>query len=998
MRRLIESGLDRILSALGLAKDPKDAALQNAADGIRPEFDVSWYLARYPEVAELNIDPVLHYVMTGAESGYDPHPEFSTSRYLDLHEDVRQVGMHPFLHWLQHGRPEGRRGGPGRNAAEMETGPGGLANTMFSVVLACGDRSGEHVSASLDSVAGQQYRNFEVILLGQHDLPRVGQLEPSRGLFCEPSLDRTDVLTSAGGVCWRGDYLMMLEAGDRLDPRALAMLNASVDTGSGPASILLFDHAAGRPGRRRCLPGLDLQLLAHDDYLRSACAVSRQTILRDGGKGSGGLPGIVLRAAQQGASWRHVPEVLLHQGPAWACKPYGLPREPDVPGGVSVIIPNRNRPDLLRSCTRFVSGLGIPFQLILVDNGSTDPEVETVYGELERELGALVLRIDHAFNYSRMVNAGAAAAVHECLLLLNNDVVIERPEAVLAALGHVMRPAVGVVGSVLRYPDGGVQHAGMVFWQDPDGMIRSDHVLRHAVMDERSSLGALTAPRSWQAVTGAFQVIRKSVFDRAGGYDESNLPIEYNDVDFCFRVRAMGLQVVCLPLPGIVHDESTTRGTIDAGVNARMLARAHAVMKARWLANFMHDPFLHPQIRMEMGHDAPGHAPFGGRVGRPATPPLLQGGTPWQRGSSPDAWAPRRLAPGVCILGFLNSEIGLGEAARNLGRACDAARLPSSHVNRPLPGRSNEPVFESFFQRRADRVATLSVEGLTPEGYHFDDAGSGRIQILYPFWELPSIPAAARAMLDRYDELWAASEFIAAALREASKKLVRVIPQPLAVPELFPDPPPRSDRVRFLTYFDYDSYIERKNPLATIAAFRAAFDGRRNVELIVKARGLGSDVARQRLAEAVNGDRRIRIIDATISRREMTELLAGVDAFVSLHRAEGFGFGAAEALAAGRAVIATAWSGTSDFVTQETGFPVDYRLRAVGSTDYVHAENQVWADPLIDSAVAQMRAVADDPEAARHRARRGHELLLKRNSFAAVGREVARALREIGAI
>ena len=155
---------------------------------------------------------------------------------------------------------------------------------------------------------------------------------------------------------------------------------------------------------------------------------------------------------------------------------------------------------------------------------------------------------------------------------------------------------------------------------------------------------------------------------------------------------------------------------------------------------------------------------------RPAAGPRVRGCFLSQGGVSPDACGPRHISPGICILGFLNSEIGLGEAARNLGRACDTARLPTSYVNRPLAKRSNEPAIETFFQRRPDRLVTLRVEGLTLEGYDFDDAGQGRFQVLYPYWELPRIPKGAIAMLDRYDEIWAGSEFIATALRAAVRR------------------------------------------------------------------------------------------------------------------------------------------------------------------------------------------------------------------------------------
>ena len=999
MRGLIEATFGRLLTAAGLKKKCQSTSIEEAIRVIRPEFDVEWYVSRYPEVRDSGVDPVLHYVLTGADSGFDPHPDFNTLRYLQRYDDVRVNGINPYAHWLLFGRGEGRTGCGTRTAIA-----GGLtdwklrSNAMFSVFLRCPSKPQEQIDATIKSLERQTYRNFEVILLG-HASPGPTDLfaQSSRGLFCEPLLSPTDVLSSGGEAVWRGDYLMMLEAGDRLEECALASLAASAAQGSDGAGILVFDHVAGQQGIRRCNPGLDPDLLAHNNGLMSACAVSRPTFLQLSGKaGFSDLLGLVLSAAEEGVSWRHVAEILLHTVAEPVSAEFVISGDPATVG-VSVIIPSCNRPDLLRSCTRFLSRLEAPFELIVVDNGSTDPEIEDLYSQLERDFAARVLRVAHEFNYSRMVNVGAAAAVHECLLLLNNDVVIDNPAAVVTALDYAMRPGVGVVGSVLRYPDGGVQHAGFVFWLDRAGNIRSEHVLRHAIDDEGVVLGALSAPRGWQAVTGAFQVVRRSVFEAVGGYDECNLPIEFNDVDFCFRLRAIGKRVVCLPLRGIVHDESSSRKSIDPDANATMLRVAHSVMKARWLSNFQQDPFFHSELRRTMGVTTLEDR-SGGSGGRPAAGQRARGCFLSQGGVSPDACGPRHISPGICILGFLNSEIGLGEAARNLGRACDTARLPTSYVNRPLAKRSNEPAIETFFQRRPDRLVTLRVEGLTLEGYDFDDAGQGRFQVLYPYWELPRIPKGAIAMLDRYDEIWAGSEFIATALRAAVRKPVRLVPQPLHVPKVLPSAPPQSGRLRFLTYFDYDSHMARKNPQATIAAFRAAFPARRDVELVVKARGLDNAEARRQIATSIGGDRRIRLIDATMSRLEVSGLMGETDVFVSLHRSEGFGFGAAEALAAGKAVIATGWSATSELVTPETGFVVDYKLRPIEKSEYVYTENQVWAEPLLDSAVAQFRAVAEDPAAAMARARKGHALLLGRNSFASIGGCIAQALDELGAI
>ena len=127
-------------------------------------------------------------------------------------------------------------------------------------------------------------------------------------------------------------------------------------------------------------------------------------------------------------------------------------------------------------------------------------------------------------------------------------------------------------------------------------------------------------------------------------------------------------------------------------------------------------------------------------------------------------------------------------------------------------------------------------------------------------------------------------------------------------------------------------------------------------------------------------------------------VLASADCFVSLHRAEGFGFGGAEALARGKAVVSTDFSGTTDFITPETGFPVAYTLRAVGADEYAMPEGAIWAEPDIESAAVLLQQIYDDPTESARRAANGFRLLQDQFSFETVGREMARLLKETGAL
>ena len=230
-------------------------------------------------------------------------------------------------------------------------------------------------------------------------------------------------------------------------------------------------------------------------------------------------------------------------------------------------------------------------------------------------------------------------------------------------------------------------------------------------------------------------------------------------------------------------------------------------------------------------------------------------------------------------------------------------------------------------------------------------------------------------------------------------KPVQLVPQPVRLPRTMP--PPRGDRrqLRFLTYLDFDSFVRRKNPQAVVKAFTSAFPpSNRDVELVVKTRGSRDDGLRRWLGEAAAQDARIRVVDRTIGRAEMDSLMSECDAFVSLHRSEGFGFGVAEALAAGKAVVATDFSGTTDLLTDQTGYPVAYDLEPVRDGEYLAAEGQSWASARHEAAVAALRQVAADLHEAENRTRRGFALLQQRHAPEAVGRLVAGLLRQRGMV
>ena len=205
--------------------------------------------------------------------------------------------------------------------------------------------------------------------------------------------------------------------------------------------------------------------------------------------------------------------------------------------------------------------------------------------------------------------------------------------------------------------------------------------------------------------------------------------------------------------------------------------------------------------------------------------------------------------------------------------------------------------------------------------------------------------------------------------------------------------------LRLYTYLDFDSYRARKNLTAAVCAFQAAFPvGQRDVQLVVKARGEQDSGVREWLAATASTDPRIEVIDRTLNRDQMDAMMQSCDVFISLHRSEGFGLGPAEALAAGKAVVATDYGGTTDFVTPETGYPVAYDLVPLKRGDYPGWEGQVWAEPRLDATVAALRSVYADRSGARAKGLRGQALLRELFAPAVVGARVQELLQNLGVL
>lgn len=444
-----------------------------------------------------------------------------------------------------------------------------------------------------------------------------------------------------------GDWSALLDHDDELAPHALYMMAEAM--AANPELDLVFSDE----------DKIDADGLRYDPWFKTGwnpelmlaqngvvhLAAYRTALLRRIGGFRPGLDGsqdydLSLRAAEASAPDRiaHIPFVLYHWraiegstalAPDQKSYPYenarraieahlqrvGTPAPvektahagiyrvrwllPEPAPRVALIIPTRDRVELLRTAVdSILERTDYPdLELLVVDNRSETPTALAYLASLERRERVRVVHWDHPFSFAGLNNWAAKLTDAPLIGFVNNDIEAVGPEWLREMAGRALRPEVGCVGAKLLYPDLTVQHAGVVV--GIGGLAGHAHL--HQPRANPGYFARAACDQQFSAVTAACLVMRKSVFEEVGGFDEEAFAIAFNDVDLCLRVGRAGYRVVWTPYAELIHHESASLGQPDKGPRRRQFAAEAEALRTRWGAVIADDPFYNPNLTLKGG-------------------------------------------------------------------------------------------------------------------------------------------------------------------------------------------------------------------------------------------------------------------------------------------------------------------------------------------------------------------------------------------------------------
>jgi O-antigen biosynthesis protein len=622
-----------------------------SAEGRRPNslFDPAWYRAQNPDVAASGMEPLVHYIECGCAEGRHP-------REFPLQRQIAPIDL-AYPRWVAEYDTLDNEDRKAIHAHIAEL----AKRTLISVVVPVYNTEEKYLCEMIQSVLRQIYPNWELCIADDASTePRVERVlqefaaRDQRIKFVRREINgNISAATNSALDLAMGEFVALLDHDDLLAETALYEVAVELDAHSDADVVYSDSDNIDDSGQRSCPyfktdwnPDL---MLGHN--MVNHLGVYRRSLVEEIGRLRVGFEGsqdydLMLRAADASAPSRirHIPAVLYHwrrnaSSPSfsersldrcvvaarrairdhlerigvearvyvhpkvtfWTRVVYSLPPERPL---VSIIVPTRDRADLLARCADGVLTRTdyAPLELVIMDNDSKASETHQLFARLGEDRRVRIIRHPGTFNYSAINNHAVQEARGSIIVLMNNDIDVISADWLEEMVSHALRPEIGAVGGKLLYPDGRVQHAGVFL--GVGGL--AGHLHPRIDRADLGSFGRAILTGTVSAVTAACLALRKTVYEEVGGLDAVNLAVAYSDVDLCLKIREHGYRNVWTPFAELYHWESASRGSDEAPQNVERFRKEADHLRRTWGSKLDADPYYNQNCSLGAGNFEPG--------------------------------------------------------------------------------------------------------------------------------------------------------------------------------------------------------------------------------------------------------------------------------------------------------------------------------------------------------------------------------------------------------
>ncbi|MDL1988928.1 MAG: glycosyltransferase [Deltaproteobacteria bacterium] len=606
-------------------------------------FDLKYYLEQNPDVNISNINALTHYIDSGASEGRNPNPLFDSAYYINQNPKIVESDINPLAHYIEVGSKEGRN--PSRLIEKLHKKP------KISIITPVYNADKICLKKCIFSVLKQIYNNWELCLVDDGStkphiktiLEKYAKKDPRVKVKFLKENQGIAKASNAGLSLATGEFICFLDHDDELTKDALYEVVNAINQNN--ADILYSDERLiSKNGKHISFiykPDFSPDLLFSHNYITHLLVV-RKSMLFDAGGFSSKYEGaqdydLIVRLTEKTKKICHIPKVLYN----WRnvatstslnpeIKPYAdnagkmaleaalerrkiagkvslthmrffyrVKRKLNYQPLISIIIPFKDEPNLLKSCigTIFSKTSYQNYEIIGINNNSEMKKTFRIINEFQQTDERIKFyEYNIPFNFSKINNYAVGLANGEHIVLMNNDIKIINSDWIEALLEHSQRREVGAVGAKLYYDNNTIQHAGIII-----GIAGfAGHSHRHFKRDVPGYYNRLMCIQNVSAVTGALLMVKKSLYMEAGGLDEKNLTVALNDVDFCLRLRKMGFLNVFTPYCEAYHYESVSRGyEVTPEKNIRF-NKETKYFQDKWKDLLVNgDPYYNPNLTLE---------------------------------------------------------------------------------------------------------------------------------------------------------------------------------------------------------------------------------------------------------------------------------------------------------------------------------------------------------------------------------------------------------------